>query len=312
MPRGPFAAVFAVGAVVACSHLLSAAPDRATEILAQARQAIGGEARLNAVKSLSLEAKSRLEFRSISGELTNLKMEFLLPDRFLVTRNWPSSFLQRIGGFNAGQLIEQRLSSGLWADVGFGDGGKEALARQMAVRQREYVRYLIAWLLTVPEQYRVRFTDAGEADTAEGRADVVDAKGANDFAARLFFDKQTRRLLMLTYQEPPPTVPGVRASPQKAKPPEEGEPLFKSIEGPALKVGETEMHLSKYGADDGILFPHRVRIESESTRSSSARPSIGYPAPEMVRVGFEGILEEWQISRFRVNPPLKPKQFERR
>ena len=288
MPRGPFAAVFVVGAAVACSHLFSAAPDRATEILAQARQAIGGEARLNAVKLLSLEAKSRLEFRGSSGELTSLKMEFLLPDRFLVTRNWPLSFLQRIGGFNAGQLIEQRLSSGLWADVGFGDGGKEALARQMAVRQREYVRYLIAWLLTVPEQYRVRFTDAGEADTAEGRADVVDAKGENDFAARLFLDKQTHQLVMLTYQEPPPAVPAATLSPQDAKALERGEPLFKSLEWPTSGRGETVMWLSGYRAVDGILFPHRASIE------------------------FEGLAEEWQISRFRVNPPLKPKQFERR
>jgi hypothetical protein len=288
MPRRLCAAAFAVGALVACSHLLSAAPDRATEILAQARQAIGGEARLKAVTSLSLKATSRSDVAGSSRAFTNLEMDFLLPDKFLVTRNWPLSFFRRIGGFNANRLIEQRLSSGLWADIGFGDGSKEALARQMASRQRECVRYLVAWLLAVPEQYDVRFTDAGEAQIADGRADVVDAKGANDFAARLFFDKQTRHLLMLTYQEPPQPAPALTASPQDAKPPEKGEPLFKSIEGPASKAPETQMHLSEYRADDGILFPHRVRIESE------------------------GLLDEWQISRFKVNPPLRPKQFERR
>jgi hypothetical protein len=288
MPRRLCAAVFAVGAFVACSHLLSAAPDRASEILARARQAIGGEARLKAVTSLSLKARSRSEVAGSSRAFTNLEMHFLLPDKFLVTRDWPLSFLRRIGGFNGNQLIEQRLSWGLWADIGFGDGSKEALARQMASRQRDCVRYLVAWLLTVPEQYDVRFTDAGEAQIADGRADVVDAKGANDFAARLFFDKQTHHLLMLTYQEPPQTAPALTASPQDAKPPEKGEPLFKSIEAPASKAFETQMHLNKYRADDGIVFPHRVRIESE------------------------GVLDEWQISRFKVNPPLGLKQFERK
>ena len=269
-------------ASIGCSYLLAAAPDRAAAILDQAREAIGGQARLRAVHALSLKITSQSDMDGGAPVSTTLAMHFLMPDKFLVARDWPFSFTRRIGGFSGNQLVEQRLLSGVWADVGFGDGGTDALARQLAARRRECLRYLLAWLLTAPEQYGLQFSDGGEAGSPGAGADLVDVKGASDFAVRLSFDRQTHHLITLTYREPPAN--GVPASdPSTAS---RDNQVFKSIEGPAAP--ETRMRLEQYRADDGIVFPHRVTIE------------------------LEGLRDVWRISRFTVNPRLTSRQFEKR
>ena len=283
MPPRSSRAAFAFAVLVASCSVLLARPDRASDILASAREAIGGEARLKAVTSLSVTATSRLDLDGSRRAFTNLQIDIALPDKFVEERYWPRSFLRRIGGFNGDRLIDQWWSAGAWGDAHVGEADKEAVQRTIALRQRECVRYLVAWLLMAPEQYQVRFVDAGEADTAQGRVDVIDANGANDFAARLFFDKQTHRLLTITYEEPPQPAPAVGAVPPAT--PEAL--LFKAIEGPTSKTG-TKMQGTRYRAEAGILFPHRVTIE------------------------MDGLKEEWDVSRFKVNAPPDLKRFEKR
>lgn len=281
---GVVGVVFLVGSWA----LAGLASSRADQILAQARQAIGGEARLKAVRSLSLKGVAEARRESAAGVVTNLQIDFLLPDRFRISRDWfAPSFFRRVGGFNGGDLVEQRQASGVWTDVGFGKGSKEASAWQMAARKRECARYLVAWLLMAPEQYGVQFTDpAGES--GDGSTDVVDARGANDFAARLFFDKNTHRLLKLTYREAVPGAPATGAPPAGRQAAGRGEPLFNSLERSDSKTDEVTMQFDDYHTDDGILFSHTTRVESE------------------------GLREEWRISRFKVNPQLDAKYFERK
>jgi len=285
MARRGCAGLFGIAFLVGSWALAGLASTRADQILAQARQAIGGEARLKAVRSLSLKGVTEAGRESAASVMINLQIDFLLPDRFRISRTL--SFFRRVGGFDGGDLVEQRQSSGAWTDVGFGKGDKEAYASQMAARKRECARYLVAWLLTAPEQYGVQFTEpAGES--GDGSTDVVDARGAHDFAARLFFDKNTHRLLKLTYREPVPGALATRVSPAAPQAAGRGEPLFKSLEASDSKTDEVTMQFDDYHADDGILFSHTARIESQ------------------------GLREEWKISRFRVNPRLDAKYFERK
>ena len=45
------------------------------------------------------------------------------------------------------------------------------------------------------------FTYVGKAESPDGEADVLDAKGEGNFAARLFVDAKTHLPVMLTYQD---------------------------------------------------------------------------------------------------------------
>lgn len=275
-------------AVLAGSFQVPAASHHAEGILAQARQAIGGEARLRAVRSLSLKGRAETDREMATPVGTNLQIDVLLPDRFLISRDWPLSFFRRVGGFIGNTLIERRLSSGLWADVPFGNGSNEARASQMAARQRECGRYLAAWLLMAPEQYAVEFTDHAGGDPGDRQMDSVDAKGANGLAARLFFDKGTHRLLKLTYREPSPGAPTTRPAPGPPPAAAPGEPLFKGLEAPEAGADEVSMQFDDHRTDDGILFPHTIRIQAE------------------------GLHEVWKLSKFKVNPPLDAKYFNER
>jgi hypothetical protein len=291
-------ALFVSAVVVACASVPEARPDRAGDILAQAREAIGGEARLRAVTSLSLKASERRTGSSVyvtragAARMDNREMQsdveiqIALPDKFILARTPVGSTSQHFSGILGGRLIAEASSMGGTTPTLF-IGGPDLVARVATQRVREFLRFTLAWLLMAPDQYSVQFSDAGEADTANGRADVLDAKGAYDFAARLFFDKQTHRLLMLEYREPPRAAPAADADAPQTRPPDKGEPLFRSIEAPPTRPGNMQIRLADHRPVDGIMLPHQMTIDA-------------------------GSVQEWRISRFKVNPALNWKRFERR
>jgi hypothetical protein len=81
----------------------------------------------------------------------------------------------------------------------------------------------------------LEFTDGGEAESPDGKADVVNVKGPGSFAARLFIDKSSHRPLMLSYQGvaprmvvqtmrggPTPDPAAASATPARLPPPSRG------------------------------------------------------------------------------------------
>ncbi len=284
--------------------------DRASNILAQARRAIGGEERLGAVHSLSLEAKTRTSGTNIVYVMTNpdgtqtrrvenpelkgkIRLDVLLPDKFLLTRNNGP-----FHGINGTRPIMNRSAPPPAILI-----RPQALDRLTALQHREFLRYVIALLLMPPAHYGVQFTDGGEKVTESGPADVVDAAGAYDFSARLYFDKTTHHLLLLSYREPPRSSAGTAPSdlratpaPETTKPGQPGsrdprtEPLFRSLEGPVVAPppGDPtgQIRLAEYRPVEGILFPHQITTEWHGT-------------------------DEWRISKYDVNGRLDPRRFDK-
>lgn len=193
-----------------------AGQDHATEILARAREAVGGETRLHAVQSLSLKASARQtgrmlyrnrEYALIDNIETRstFELDILLPDRFLFTRTPEQRTSRRYTGLNGDGLIDGQMSQGEYRPTTF--LGPGTVPRVLLARKREFLRYIVAWLLGVPLQHDLTFADAGKAETPDGPADVLDVKGPNEFAARMFFNTATGRLSMLSFEEPPSTRP---------------------------------------------------------------------------------------------------------
>ena len=46
------------------------------------------------------------------------------------------------------------------------------------------------------------YTYGGQAESPDGKADIIDVTGPDDFKVRLFVDTETHLPLMLTYMEP--------------------------------------------------------------------------------------------------------------
>ena len=275
---------------------------RAQELLAQARQSLGGEAKLKAVQSLAAAGKFRRILGAQAPEMSgDFELEFLLPDKFKRTENMVimggAAQVTRIEGYNGEQMFFDSSSSGGGMVMIRRPGGDDpkAQAAQLRNLKADVARHLIAWLLTAPDTYQIQFTYAGQADSPDGKADIVDAKNAEGFTARLFLDQKTHQPLMLSYRAVV-SKPIVRTMQAGSR--EEGEKHAKEMEKQTAdeiakaqqnqSESEVQIFYADYRPVDGLLLPHKA------SRSVNGE-----------------VIEEWEMTKFKLNPPLKADKFKK-
>ena len=181
-------------------------------------------------------------------------------------------------------------------------------ARLNAVKQ-DYARLALG-LFAASSAYPLRFSWAAMAEAPQGRADVLDVKGEDNFALRYFIHSETRLPIMVTWSTPPTnvivTVPGqpppatvapgavvVTGPPDPAKdaPKEEMDKYSKEVLALRAKAQaasvEHRLYFGDYRDVDGLKLPFRLRraIGTETT-------------------------EETTFDRFRVNTKLDQRKFE--
>jgi hypothetical protein len=267
---------------------------KAQQLIAQARAALGGDK----LKSLSVTGNYRRTFgqMEMTGEVS---YDLLLPDKMMKTETMspaPSLEITRVETINGDDVWEdqqQRGGGGGMMIFRRGPGGPGAdpeKARDMmrqSVRS-DFARLVIGWLLTTPSSFPVEYRFAGEAESPDGKADVLEAKGPGGFAARLFLDQKTHYPLMLTYNGKKPRVMTQTAAPGAPRNPEEMEKRMKEMEAEAAKQPEVEfrIYLSDYREVNGVSIPHKM------TRSIE-----------------DEVNEELEIKNVKINPLLKPEKF---
>ena len=267
---------------------------KAQQLIAQARAAVGGDK----LKSLSVTGNYRRTFgqAEMTGEVS---YDLLLPDKMMKTETMnpmPSIEITRIEAINGDEVWEdQQRHGGGGGIVMFrrGPGGsatdpqKAREALQQGVRS-DFARLLIAWLLTTPSSFPVEFSFAGEAESPDGKADVLDMKGPGGFAARLFLDQKTHYPLMLTYNGKKPRFITQTVTAGGPRNPEEMEKRVKEMEAEAAKQPDVEyrIYLSDYREVNGVSFPHKLTRSIENE-----------------------VNEELEIKNVKINPQLKPEKF---
>jgi hypothetical protein len=297
-----FAMAMAIG-------ILSYASVRAQQ---PAREALGGEAKLAAIRSLSLTAQTQLPAPSpqMPGLRGRIELDFLLPGQFRRSERLQFG-AEESGGMT---MIETLNGEASWSDV-ISTGSARALnfesaehPQLLAVRtqelRRQFARYWFALFLAAPAgSSAIEWRAAGEAELPEGRAEVFEVRGPDELQARLFLDAQSHRPLMLSYRAAPmfiaaPAVgigvvssagaPGDQtisnAFEVVAFPPTAAAPAI-AVSMPLQEV-EIQMHLADYRAVDGVLLPHRIRTSI-----------AGAPG------------ELWEIPAYKINPPLSAESF---
>jgi hypothetical protein len=268
---------------------------KAQQIIAQSRAALGGDK----LKSLSVTGNYRRTMgqMEMSGELN---YEMIFPDKIIKTETMnpmPSIEITRIEALNGDDVWEdQRQQGGAGAMVmvrrtppaGPGADPKQALEMTQYGVRSDFSRLLIGWLLTTPPSFPVEFSFAGEAESPDGKADVLDVKGPKGFAARLFLDQKTHYPLMVTYQGRKPRVMTQRMAPGAPKGPEDPEKQKKEMEAEMAKqpVVEFRIYLGDYREVDGVFFPHKL-----------------------TRAVEDEVNEELEIKNVKINPQLKPEKF---
>src|SRR5438105_6973578 len=314
---------------------------RATALRAQAREALGGESALAGLRSLSLQghfrrvpppdANAGASARPSRGpwgreSAGDLELDLALPDKMrreesaaaaggpgfvmITGLSGDESWIRTEGGSFGGRGFGGRGGPGAPGPGGPPAGGSgrgdepaggvdraaAAAERRAAMGRRmhaELSRLLLA--LTADPGPGAAFAYVGQAEAPDGHADVLDVKGAAGSSARLFLDATTHVPLMLTYQE---TMPDrrFRRGPRggegaAASPAPEASALppladARPPDAPPRTVDVT-LFLSDHRAIGGVELPYRIS-----------------------RAVGGNVVEEWEVTKWTVNPRLKPERFE--
>lgn len=197
------------------------APARdAAAVLAEAREALGGEKRLSAVKNFVVTGRTR----QVRGDnLVPIEFEIAaeLPDKFVRKDEIPA---QESGptstGFNGDELIQLPVVTPPTPPPGAGRAGGPATpptqAQLDAMRKtrvdgvkQDFVRLTLGMFAGSFSSYPLTFTYVGQAEAPQGKADVLEAKAPPNFTVRLFVNSQTHLPIMVSWQAPVrPTPPG--------------------------------------------------------------------------------------------------------
>ena len=279
---------------------------RADDLLRQAREAIGGVDSLQKIQSLYIKGQYRrvLGDREMAGDR---EISIMLPDKYLAE----DSFSQ--GGLSTAVTITRGLngekawngtSGGMGGGIIFkmgAPGGQQATPEQMEAIFRkqnglEYARYLLSTLLTPPPSLTVQYTYAGESDVEDSHAEVIDVSGPDNFAVRLFFDKQTHLPLLLSYRARKPRI--FTAFAKSTDSHSRSEDVKKAREGAEKKLaaeGEQKpeevdffIRLTEYKKVGGVLLPHKLTFLIESEVS-----------------------EEFDVTKYQLNPTFKADKFQK-
>ena len=283
------------------------APARdAATVLAEAREALGGEKRLSAVKNFVVTGRTR----QVRGDnLVPIEFEIAveLPDKYVRKDEVPA---QESGptssGFNGDALIQVPAPPPPPPPAAGRAGGPAAptaeqleagrKARAIAVKQ-DFARLTLGMFAGSFSSYPLTFTYVGQAEAPQGKADVVEAKAPN-FTVRLFVNSQTHLPIMVSWQPPArPAGPGRGGMPPPGgtTPPAQGTPPPLPMPGQAGRAGggppaapvEFRLYFADYRDVGGLQWPFRLR-KATGTETT----------------------EETTFDRFRVNTKIDPRKFE--
>jgi hypothetical protein len=305
------------------------------EVLAAMHTALGG-ARLDAVKSFTVTGRTR---RLQGNNLLPIEFEINceLPDKYVrkdevpVQENDPTS-----RGFNGDKLIQIPPPAGPPAAAARAGAPPPAAAGAAAMRgapgaarpggppmpmappspttavKQDFARLTLGMFGRSFEAYPLTFTYAGQGEAPQGRADVLDVKGAGNFAVQLFVSTTTHLPIMIRWTQPPTPAQVVLTAPGQARPANLPAGAV-VVEGPAVPAAtatpEEKAAYSKAIADlrkDILSRPIDYRVYYADYRAGE---SPMFPHRLRRAIGTD-TTEETTFDAFQINAKINPKKFE--
>ncbi len=266
-------------------------PDAAA-VLAKAREALGGEKKLAGVTSFVA-----------TGQTRQIRGENLIPIEFEINVELPDRYSRRdetpavesgysTSGFNGDNLVQLPLPATPSQMTMARPGGPppptpEQMAAMLANQRKTRVvtlkqdvtRLTLGMFAGSFPSYPLTFTRVGIAESPQGKADVIEAKGPDNFVARLFINQETHLPVMLTWM--PPARPGAPASAR----PGSATPAAPATTPPPAP--ENRLYFADYRDVNGLQLPFRLR-----------------------RAVGPDTIEETTFDRYKLNAKIDPRKFE--
>jgi hypothetical protein len=321
---------------------------KADAVLAEARQALGGE-QLAAVKTLVASGRTR---RVRGNNLVPIEFEIAmeLPDKYVRVDEFPAEDADPTSsGFNGDALIQIPAPSapppggpaagpprpagpagpsrpagpvgegpgrptGPGDSRGMGPGGRGAppdprRARVTAIKQ-DFVRVALGMFAASFSSFPVTFSYAAIAEAPQGKADVLDVKGEGTFGLRFFINSETRLPIMVSWNTPPTSV--IVLVPGQP-PPASIAPGAVVVTGPPAPAANAPKEETDTYAKEVIALRAKAQATPVEHRLYFAdyRDVDGVRFPFRLRraIGTE-TTEETTFDRFRINPRIDARKFE--
>lgn len=290
-----FAAVFfmGLGSLYEKTRANFKSDERALTLIRQAREAIGGDANINNVRSLTITAKATKNFE-IEGVANaaqgDFELNLQLPNQLSKTLKFTRSDGSR--GAEAAEIVEKNvdvivMKKGDAPEVNVSndangsrkvvimkkgdgdtaltteDGKKVTVTRDVRVnrfengmpRQNELFRTTLALLLSAPEGIDVSYTYGGEA-AVDGNACEIIVAQTGGAAYKLYLDKSSKLPRMMTYQGVKPLVIKIKKT-DGAKIETEKDVKVLTEKMGAPETAEFQVKFTDYRSVNGLLLPFR-------------------------------------------------------
>jgi hypothetical protein len=194
------AALGLLTAGLAVSGTAEAQTKDAASVLAAARQALGGDKKLEAVKSFTATGRTR----QVRGDnLVPIEFELFveLPNKYLRKDEIPA---QESGptasGFTGDELLQDPPPPAPIPDP--------ARKARVGTLKQDFARLALGMFAGSYPVYPLTFTYVGQAEAPQGKADVLDAKGPDNVTLRFFINSETHLPIMVSWQPPAPPARG--------------------------------------------------------------------------------------------------------
>ena len=267
----------------------------APAVLAAAREALGGEKKLSAVKAFTATGRTR-QVRGDNLVPIEFEIQVELPDKYSRRDEFPAQDAgPATSGFNGESLIQIPAPPAPVARAGgppppSPEQQQAALRARVAVVKQDFARLMLGMFAASYSAFPLTFDYVAQAEAPEGKADVIDVKGPANFTARLFVNAQTHLPIMVSWRQAAPPARGGGPGPARGGGPPPGRggdapPGAAAPPAPPAPV-ENRLYFADYRDVDGLKLPFRIR-----------------------RAVASDTIEETTFDRFRINAKVDPRRF---
>lgn len=350
-------------AAISTASAFAQSPDakaKADEVLKKARAAIGSDSKFKSVQALSAEGTINQNQGDRRIEST-LELDMMMPDKVKLSQTMQFGTITR--GFDGTNLWNDFVPAvgmgggpggggfrGMGAGGPGGPGGNNSAMAAYTQQQsrREMVQILLAWFLSPPASSGMQYAYIGEAPGPEGsKLDVVDAKTSDGLSTRLYFNKETYRLIGLSYKAKNlrraftggrgPGGQGGQGGQGGNRPPQA---QAGQAQGAGQGQGQRQAQGGAQGAGAGqaqgagqgqgqrpqMTQEERDKRAKEMAEAFEKAPEVDYRwafddykgvgglnlPHRLTKIEAGAPTEEWVISKYKVNPKLTADKFEKK
>jgi hypothetical protein len=321
---------------------------KAATVLAEVRKALGGEQKIAAVKALALRADYRREISAGGpggggmmivmrgagpgahdggGQTTGkIEIDVELPDKYLRSDIGAQAFgMTRTDGYEGTRLFQEMIPNSPGMQVRVDNPAPDATMAKLVLtrRQHDLARLFLGLTGKTQPGFDATYTYGGQAESPDGKADIIDVTGPEGFKARLFVDAETHLPLMLTYLDAEPRVM-TRTMTRGGGPGAGGGRGDNIAVAPPPAAQSAQTASPRAAALEGLTPEQREEIQKQMAAAQAEPPKMveyrlffaeyqkvdGVSLPHQISRGMGGkTTEEWTVTSYRVNPTFKADRF---